>query len=248
MILFSDFDKTLYFRDDDGRTIANIQAIEKWRATGNLFCITTGRSYESVTKQMPEIKDLCDCYIVDSGSIVLSKDGEVLNTFYFKPETIEGIANLSKTFSEVPALFYYTPNSEGLEYKTNGVTKLRLWFKNTSLLHDINEEMIKQFPVFAVYNSDYGVRPSISGLEDYRGFIEVIPLESGKSNAIKFLAQSKGFSLQEIVTIGDGLNDLEMVRDFDGFAIEGSKLSSIIRSKTTPSLAELVESKLNNGK
>ena len=247
MILFSDFDKTLYFGDNDERTIANIKAIEKWRETGNLFCITTGRSYRSVTKQMPVMEKLCDFYIIDSGSIVLSKDGKMLNVFYFRPETIEGIVNLSKTFQEIPALFYYTPNSENLEYKTNGVTKLRLWFKDTSLLHSINEELVKQFPVFAVYNADYGVRPSISGLEDYRGFIEVIPLESGKSNAIKFLAQEV-ISLQEIVTIGDGLNDLEMIRDFDGFAIEGSKLSSILESKTTPSLAKLVENKLNNRK
>ena len=96
MILFSDFDKTLYFRDSDEKTMANIKAIEKWREAGNLFCITTGRSYRSVTEQMPEMKNLCDYYIVDSGSIVLSKDGEMLNAFYFKPKTIEEIVNLSK--------------------------------------------------------------------------------------------------------------------------------------------------------
>ena len=240
MILFSDFDKTLYFRDSDERTMTNLEAIEKWREAGNLFCITTGRSYKSVTEQMPQIKNICDYYIVDSGSIVLSRDGKLLNVFYFEPKIVERIAEISKTFSEIPILVYYTPNSEGLEYKVDGITKLRLWFKDVSFLHSVNEQLMNTFPVFAVFNSS--VKSNIAGLEDYHGFIEVVPIESGKSNAIKFLAQKEKILPEKIVTIGDGLNDLGMVRDFDGFAIEKSELSNAdINLKAASSLAKLVE-------
>lgn len=68
MILFSDFDRTLYFRDSDDSTMRNLRAVEEWRSAGNLFCVTTGRSYKSVTTQMPQIKKLCDYFIVDGGS------------------------------------------------------------------------------------------------------------------------------------------------------------------------------------
>ncbi|MBO7718161.1 HAD hydrolase family protein [Candidatus Saccharibacteria bacterium] len=96
------------------------------------------------------------------------------------------------------------------------------------------------FPVFAVFNSS--VKSNIAGLEDYHGFIEVVPIESGKSNAIKFLAQKEKILPEKIVTIGDGLNDLGMVRDFDGFAIEKSELSNAdINLKAASSLAKLVE-------
>ena len=146
---------------------------------------------------------------------------------------------------EVPIPVYYTPDSEDCNYKTNNITKLRLWFNDVSMLHDINEHLMEKFPVFAVFNSDYGTVPSRAELKDCHGFIEVIPLESGKSSAIKFLAQEEGLSPQEIVTIGDGLNDLGMVRDFDGYAIENSGLSIFnTKLKTTPSLAKLVEEEI----
>ncbi len=247
MILFSDFDNTLYFGDNDERTIANVEAIKKWREAGNQFCITTGRSCKSVIKQMPQMKDLCDYYIVDSGSIVLSKDSEMMNVFYFDPKIVEKIVELSKTFLEVPILVYYTPNSEDLEYEIDNVTKLRLWFKDTSLLHDVNEELTEKFPVFAVYNPDVEIKSSRSELKGYPGFVEVIPIESGKSSAIKALAQKEGIVSQEIVTIGDGLNDFGMVRDFNGFAIEESELSNVGKEiKTISSLAVLIEGILNN--
>ena len=55
MILFSDFDNTLFFGNDDRRTGDNVNAIKKWRSTNNQFCITTGCSYKSIIEQFPEI-------------------------------------------------------------------------------------------------------------------------------------------------------------------------------------------------
>ncbi len=50
---------------------------------------------------------------------------------------------------------------------------------------------------------------------------------------------------QEIVTIGDGLNDLDMTRDFNGFAIENSSLAIFDKElKTAASIAKLVDDKL----
>ena len=171
----------------------------------------------------------------------------MMNAFYFDPKIVEKIVELSKNFLEVPILVYYTPNSEDLEYEIDNVTKLRLWFKDASLLHDVNEELMEKFPVFAVYNPDVKIKSSRSELKGYPGFVEVIPAESGKSSAIKALAQKEGIMSQEIVTIGDGLNDFGMVKDFNGFAIEESELSNVGKGiKTIPSLAVLVEGILNN--
>jgi len=245
MILFSDFDKTLFFRDNDEQTMANIKAIEKWRDAGNLFCITTGRSFRSVTEQMPQIKHLCDYYIVDSGSIVLSHNEEMMDAFFFDQKTVDDITNFSKYLPEIPILVYYTPDSEGLEYKTNRITKLRLWFKDVSLLHDVNSKIVDKFNVFSVYNNDLRIRPSCSELDGYHGFVEIIPLNSGKSNAIKALAKKAGVSPQDIITIGDGLNDLGMVKDFGGYAINNSELSNAeAEINTISSLESLIDSKL----
>ena len=141
------------------------------------------------------------------------------------------------------------PNSEETNYKIDNVTKLRLWFKDVSLLQNVTEQIVRDYPVFAVFNSEVSASPIHRELEGCHGFVEIIPLESGKSNAIKFLAQEKEILLGNIVTVGDGSNDLDMVKDFDGYAIEGSALANVnIRPKTISSLAELVEGKLMNDK
>ena len=80
MILFSDFDNTLFFRDDEQKTQKNIKSIKEWRSADNQFCITTGRSYRSITEHFPEIAEICDYYIVDSGSIILSKTGALIKS------------------------------------------------------------------------------------------------------------------------------------------------------------------------
>lgn len=240
MILFADFDRTLFFRDDDGKTRANLDAIKKWRSAGNQFCITTGRSYRSITEQLPEMKELCDYSIVDGGSIVLSKTDELIKAFYFDPAVVSGIVEFSKSFSEVPATFYYTPNSEDAEYKTENITKLRLWFNDTALLATVAMEIRKKFPVFAFILER--CIPSHQALIGKNGFVEIIPIGFGKSNAIKYLLQEKNILPEDVITIGDGFNDLEMICDFNGFAVEGSELANARGElKTTESISSLLD-------
>lgn len=240
MILFSDFDNTLSFMNEEWKTRKNLEAIKKWRSAGNQFCITTGRSYRSVTEQLPEIKELCDYYIVDSGSIILSKNNELIKAFYFEPAVVTGIINYSKNFSEVPVAYYYVPGSEDADYKTENVTKLRLWFKDTNLLNQAAEEIRKNFPVFA-FTLAIGM-PTHPALIGKNGFVEIIPIGFGKSNAIKQLIQEETISPEEVITVGDGFNDFEMIRDFDGYVIANSELARTYKElKATSSISSLVE-------
>lgn len=239
MVLFSDFDLTLFFREDEVRTEENIKAIEKWRDNGNQFCIVTGRSFRSITEHFPKIKDICDYYIVDGGSIVLNKNGELLRAFYFDPTVVAGVVEFSKSFPEIPATYYYTPNSEDADYKTENVTKLRLWFADVGLLGAMAAKIREAFPVFA-FTLDAG-QPTHKALVGRKGFIEIVPNQFGKSNAISFLQQEANIATSNIVTVGDGLNDYEMVRDFNGFAIKGSELANDFKDlKTTESISTLI--------
>lgn len=243
MILFSDFDNTLFFRDDEQKTRKNIEAIKKWRSANNQFCITTGRSYRSVTEHFPEIAEISDFFIVDSGSIILSKNGGLLKAFYFDPDVVAGIIDLSKTFPEVPVAYFYTPDSENADYKTENITKLRLWFKDTSLLADAAKQIEKSFPVFA-FTLNAGM-PSHKALIGRTGFVEIIPIGLGKSNAIRFLQQEKNIPAEDVVVVGDGFNDFEMVRDFNGFVIKNSVLDNAYEGlKTTSSVSTLLDEEL----
>ena len=119
MILFSDFDGTLYFKKDIEKTCTNFDAIQKWRAK---FCITTGRSYKSVSNEFPRIREICDYYIVDSGSIILSKSGDILKAFYFEPKVVSEIIGFSRSLPVRAIPFYYTPDSENTKHKVKNIT------------------------------------------------------------------------------------------------------------------------------
>lgn len=244
MILFSDFDKTLYFKDDEARARANLEAARGWREAGHKFCITTGRSYRSVTTEMPELKELCDYYIVDSGSIVLSREGELLHAFYFEPEVVAGIVDVAKSWVEAPTPLFYTPDYEGVDYTAERVTKLRLWFEDLRLMSGIAEKLEKSFPVFVVFTDGKSRHRELDGKN---GFVEIVPVESGKNHAIEFLQKTEGILAEDIVTVGDSANDYAMVREFGGFVIEGSELADAYPElETVPSVAALVEEMFNS--
>ena len=244
MILFADFDGTLYFRDNQEKTDANLNAIKNWRASGHQFCITTGRSYRSVTKELPQIKELSDYYIVDSGSIILSQTGAILETFYFDPKLIPGITEFFKNLPEKSIPLYYTPNSENTIYETKHITKLRFWFKNLDQFPEIIKQLEKSFPVLAFKQKAFSEKKELLG---QIGFIEIIPIEYGKSHAIKVLAKKANILDKDIIAVGDGSNDYRMVRDFHGFAIKNSNLSKIHQDlSTTVSVSWLIQQLLQN--
>lgn len=243
MIIFSDFDGTLYLKADPAQTAASLAAIREWVVSGHQFCITTGRSYKSVSTKMPELLDLCDFFIVDSGSIVMDKRHQQIHAFYFPSSLVTALAEFSKTLPEAPIIFYYTPDYEGVAPQTENVTKLRFWLKDETLLSPVTEQISQNFPVQAFRQPASSRYPEISA--DYHGFVEIIPENSGKSKAIEYLATKNNISNTDIIPIGDGLNDAGMVRDFAGYAIAGSPLSAQFPAfKTTPSLAALISSRL----
>lgn len=243
MILFSDFDETLYFKKDIEKTRTNFDAVQKWRANGHQFCIATGRSYKSISNKFPRTREICDYYIVDSGSIILSKSGDILKAFYFEPKVVSGIISFSKSLPVRATPFYYTPDSENTKHKVKNITKLRLWFEDLSSLSGIKEQLTKRFPVFA-FGQD--AVSSYKELNGQKGFIEIIPIDCGKSHAIKVLQKENNISSENIITIGDGLCDYDMVKDFNGFAIKDSSLSSMgEKMNTAVSVSSLINKLLS---
>lgn len=97
----------------------------------------------------------------------------------------------------------------------------------------------KGFPVFAFTCEAASSHKELAG---QNGFVEVIPRELGKSHAIEVLRRRADIPLEDIVTVGDGLNDYEMVRDYNGYAIKGSKLNSSHQQlRITDSVQSLTE-------
>ncbi|MBR3230870.1 HAD-IIB family hydrolase [Candidatus Saccharibacteria bacterium] len=239
MFLFSDFDNTIFFQGEFEKTDKNLAAIKKWKAAGHRFCVITGRSYRSVTSDMPEIKTLSDFYILDHGSIILNQDGALVHSSCFSPQSVTKIVNFSKTLKENPIVYYYATDFEGFTHQTDNITKLRIWVKDQSALDSVAEKM-SIFP-----NSIYKWFNAVSRhkeLNGYEGLLDIMPVSSGKAQAINFLTQTEGVRPEDVITVGDDTNDYEMLEAFDGYMVDGSNLSKHHAPfKSVASLATLVD-------
>lgn len=240
MILFSDFDNTIYFEHDPAKTAANIAAIDKWCKSGHQFVLATGRNYASALRTGgKELMEKCDYFILDGGSLVYDRGLNLLKAVYLEPRVISEIVEAASQMTERPVPVYYTPDGDTLERRDDGVTKLRLRFRNTEALARAYGEF-KGMPVtlFQVKDAPITNRQDLLG---YDCFLEILPRESGKAQAVAYVAERLGCDLSEIITIGDDMNDTDMLEEFDGYAPSGSFLArNGIVTKTVRSVADLV--------
>ncbi|MBP3853598.1 MAG: HAD family phosphatase, partial [Erysipelotrichaceae bacterium] len=80
-LLASDYDGTLSF--NASVMPEDKQAIEKWRAEGNSFAVVTGRSKDSLERQLKENGIEVDYMICNCGSMVYDAQGQLLESIYF---------------------------------------------------------------------------------------------------------------------------------------------------------------------
>lgn len=244
MILFSDFDRTIFFHDDAERMKRNLDAIKKWRAAGNLCFVVSGRSLVSLKDVFPGCIEYFDGFILDNGSSIYDKNQNLLSSFPFTDEKIAEIfSTVEKNTKEFPKVVYSTIESEGFE-RPKDPTKIRLWFEEL-------EETKKLFKIVEPINSNiYLVKqtkePSYhKELQKFAAFLELTPEESGKNNAIKKVIEDNHFNLSEVICVGDSENDREMLEDFDGYMISESTLNDNgANFKKIDSVADLIEKEM----
>ena len=203
-IIFSDFDRTLYFKDDPFLTESNISAIKKWREAGNFFCITTGRSYESVTTAMPEIADICDFFIIDGGSILLDSLLNPVSINCFDPSVPPLIKAQAESLPFDYKILYYTPEGIFLTHDQPQITKTRLWFKGEDNFPTIHEHF-NTIPA-QIFEWRGENRPDQPKYPEFDVFAEFIPLNSGKEKAINTYIDAYHVPLSDVITVGDSDN------------------------------------------
>ena len=134
MILFCDFDGTLFRRDIEGEFERNLEAIQRWRAAGNLFVMTTGRSPSSLGGVLPNYFDYFDYLIGDNGAVCLTKDGVGFE------ETISEVAqrDITEFVKKLPHgdefEFVYDRDCHGFSDIQGAATKLRIWTVNPEIM------------------------------------------------------------------------------------------------------------------
>ena len=245
-ILACDYDGTL----NVGGTVSkeNIEAIQKWRAAGNLFGMVSGRYLRYLREFMAKDGVQYDFLIGNNGAVISDEQGRASECISISLQTVFALLekiratnpnHISVSYDEESVLV--TPEStvclEDGALVIDGksiaeVTQLHANFKEDGKAASLRDACAQAFG-----DEVQCIMPGILG-------VDFISVRAGKPVGLRRLLELRGLEAEIVLTVGDGDNDLAMLTapDFCGYAMQSSMPVVLEQvSRTTKSVAALIE-------
>ena len=209
-LLVSDYDGTL-FTTERGIRI-NVERIQEFIKDGNIFMLSSGRSYESLMNKVEEHHIPFSYLATEDGSHLFDRNGTLLH------EDLLDI-DIEKEIHDIKALNRHY----GMQYGTT-----RKYYESypelpvSSINFIIYEDMIdKNFKkewkkIERAHRSDYEF---LAYGYDSIYYYCIKAKGVDKSKPVDKLAEILSLDKKDIFTIGDGENDIPMVINYNGYAI-----------------------------
>lgn len=209
-LLSSDYDLTLNSFDYD--LWFNMKFIERFRREGNIFLLNTGRSFEGIKKEIDKYHINYDYLSCVNGNLILNKKNNVLLCSSLSTKILDELSKLKKKYGEFAIIpIVYDDNILEFVVKTK--------FNNLSFDNDLNQLCNGYNLSFEkVFKKKVANFKLLSGVHYY-----ICDSKINKSTSTSFVSSLENIKKCDIFTIGDNLNDLEMVRDFNGYTLPWGK-------------------------
>jgi len=237
-MVVTDIDGTIY-SPENGITDNVKSCIQNLYKNGIKVVIATGRSYSSAKKIADRLEIECP-FICYQGGLVNAYDGKILDVKYLEEKPARKIIEICRKKNihlnvYVEDVLYVEDDNDyikdyigdkGIDYfKVNSFDELDFSKLNkmlainydTNLIDELTYELKEKFPqIYVVKSTDF--------------FCEIANKEATKGNGIKFLANKYGFSINDVMAIGDQNNDIEMV-EAAGVGVAMGNGTDVIKSK-----------------
>lgn len=207
-VLVVDYDRTLFINNSD--MLNNINSINKFRENGNIFIIATGRTYNSLKKEIDKYNIEYDYLILNHGSLVIKKDRSTLFHYKIDKNILFDITNYLSKYKPKSVMYsYYTEDTNDIN--NPDISKITIGFqKDIETFKKVMMDVVKK----------YNNKLNIYFTQNYE--IEIISKETNKSRAIDLLMKKANFKKENIYTIGDSYTDIDMINDYNGSCMEKS--------------------------
>lgn len=207
-VLVVDYDRTLFINNDD--MLNNINSINKFRENGNIFIIATGRTYNSLKKEIDKYNIEYDYLILNHGSLVIKKDKSTLFHYKIDKNILFDITSYLSKYKPKSVMYsYYTEDTNDIN--NPDISKITIGFqKDIETFKKIMMDVVKK----------YNNKLNIYFTQNYE--LEIISKETNKSRAIDLLMKKANFKKENIYTIGDSYTDIDMINDYNGSCMEKS--------------------------
>ncbi len=218
IIIASDYDGTL---NHHGVSEGDKVAIKKFREAGNKFGIVTGRDLEMAMWVFHDLEKIgldIDFVICCTGGIILNSNGEMESVKKQKTgEYINEIFSYARTLSlgvfrvsnELTTCYADKKNRIKQDFSAiNEMTQANAWFEKEEDAEEFLQYVKKTYPndisIFrnggSIDMPPYGVS-KVTGIYDY----------------------AKNYEGAKIYTVGDNVNDIPMLKEFESYAVSNAR-------------------------
>lgn len=246
-ILGSDFDGTLNYGGIDQN---KCDAIDTWRKAGHLFGLVSGREpgfLRNLRHQYPTLH--MDFLVAYNGAFIVDAEGKTLDT-----TVCDGVSALDLAadllawgcpFVSVNGAESYTVRRDGDLLREGECAFSDLpedfpWFYQVSVqLETYAEAEAMTQKLKEVYRDRLG--PLQNGV-----CIDIVAPTVNKAEGLRRLASLYGQTDENIIAVGDNINDLDMLKAFRSYAMEnGVEEVKRVSGQTVASVAELIMQELD---
>ena len=241
-IICTDYDGTL---NHGGITEKKLSAIRKWKEKGNLFCVVSGRQkefFEEIREKSIPIDYLLAC----NGAVIVDKDYNIVSDVRCDGAVavplIEFFFSLGGFFAaicndgHVSVDNFAFPDAEGI--RLSEVGEISYFNQISTALPDFESAAMVTERVGEKFG-EY-VKPLQNGT-----CIDIVPSGMDKAQGIYRLLELTGGRREDVICVGDNMNDEAMIKEFYSYAMEnGVEAIKKQADRITHSIEELIEKEL----
>lgn len=232
-IIATDYDGTFYLNDSD--IIKNIQLVNDFRAQNNIFVIATGNNFESFQRTIKKYNIKYDYLILDQGSCIFNSKNRIIESTFIDKEAKSRIYN--RIIERTNNIKICSPVSEKAKIDDENITKISTEFLNVEealeFTKQLNEYLSEKINAYTM------IFPKIN-------IVEIISNKTDKCKAIEKIRGLECVAESNVYTVGDGYNDISMVKYFNGYCMKNS-VTELKKecSNQINSVSELIQNIMN---
>lgn len=243
-LIGSDYDGTL---NHEGIDEAKLGAIRRWRAAGNIFGVVSGRGPDFLAELQAKLGDNFDFYASCNGGVAVDARGNSL--FNYRCEGVDARAFVSDLLAWGAPLAYVNVDdvcfmvgnaatTERVDYLVEDMPAIPYFQKMATFLPGPDEAGA----LAAKVREKYGDR--VNPLQNW-WCVDIAPAGVDKAAGLRRLASHFGVAEENIIAVGDNLNDMAMIAAFTSYAMShGSPELKEAATYVTDSVTDLIINEL----
>ena len=217
-IIGSDYDGTFTC---GGVTDEKLQAIAKWQAAGNKFGIISGRGgsfFAELKEQYPTLT--LDFFAGCNGGYIMDGEGAVIYAAKFRSvslvELVEDVFAFGCGWVHIHADSSVTVKADNPDFREaipnweGGFSQAAIWLPDENKTKELANILSEKYGEF--------LTPLING-----GCLDIVPKGVNKADGLLRVARYFNCSRDNVIAVGDNINDIDMLVAFPSYAMASGK-------------------------